>query len=240
MHNIFKNKLINKKTVFEGYQPLYTLADWTIHGNELILKPQSHKSSGLIIDKADKNKWLFEIDTYSINQSISTFDFKGNGCLFINVFSSTLCHPDFKYFIEGLLDKYRFPEKRVIFEIHETSTNHLFEDGGKVKKVLSFLRQKGFLIALVDVESQFLSLKKITTFEPEYIKLKKYLSKNLSESKKNQDRIRMFVNYCQGQSTLILADIEEATTLAIAKYLGVSIGQGFLLGGPRKLKTKNY
>lgn len=54
-------------------------------------------------------------------------------------------------------------------EINKTC-NFLKEETLKIKQIISFLHQKGFLIALVEDGCQFLSAQQIISLEPEYIK----------------------------------------------------------------------
>jgi EAL domain-containing protein (putative c-di-GMP-specific phosphodiesterase class I) len=61
----------------------------------------------------------------------------------------------------------------------------------------------------------------------------KDFSVNLSASKKKQRWIELIVEYCKDANVqLVLEGIEKSEDLATAKALGVSIGQGYLLGKP--------
>jgi EAL domain-containing protein (putative c-di-GMP-specific phosphodiesterase class I) len=75
----------------------------------------------------------------------------------------------------------------------------------------------------------------ILELEPDFIKLDRLFSLDLSKSTSKQKMISLFVEYCKNNTKLILEGIETPEDLAIAKCLGVDIGQGYVLDMPKLL-----
>ncbi|WP_458414245.1 EAL domain-containing protein [Schinkia sp. CFF1] len=237
MSGLLKKIVGFQNSTSQLYQPLFRLADWNIHGYEVLLQYKILGSNILCNKVAKDHNQIFQAETFSMKQSLIANIHSKNKLLFFKVSTSTLCHPNFKYFIDSLFKKFEIPTKRTVIEIHEKNSQ-IMEKISKSKKVLSFLKQSGFLISFVDVDSQQTTFKKIAIFEPEYIKLKKSFAKNLMNSEENQRIIREFVNKYRNDIHVVLGGIEEPTSLALAKYIGVPFVQGDLLGEPINL-TKN-
>lgn len=100
-------------------------------------------------------------------------------------------------------------------------------------KVVHLLKDKGYAIAIDDFGKGESSLQTVIELEPDFVKLDRYYAVKLSASIKKQNEIQMLLKLCQQKNMkLILEGIEEPTDLAMAKLLGVHLGQGYLLGEP--------
>lgn len=104
------------------------------------------------------------------------------------------------------------------------------------KRVVHYLKDKGYAIALDDYGKGESSLRIVKQLHPDFVKLDRYYAVKLSASNKKQKEIQMFLKLCQQENMkLILEGIEEPTDLAMAKVLGVHLGQGHLLGKPLRI-----
>lgn len=227
------DQMIEMKAFHHVYQPIFQLLTNTIAGYEALLRSPPYPPEYLF-NLAFEERRLFELDITSIYHSISMFfttsynqsDFP----VFINIFPSTIAHPCFPCFIEQCLSK--IPQKNIVFEINEIGS---VEDYALFRKVTSYLREEGYRIAIDDVGAGASSIPKIVELQPDIIKLDRYLSDNLAHSVPKQRLIDMFVHYCREDIQLILEGIEKPGDLAVAKSLGIQVGQGFLLGKPMPL-----
>lgn len=226
----FVDAIIETKSFYHVYQPIYYLLSNRLLGYEALLRSDSFTPCALFNLAQETNK-SYELDTASIYTGISTFYEleveRHDSLLFVNVLPSTVLHPNFLNFIEQY-EAYLSAEK-IVFEINECGC---IKDYERLKRTISYLRQKGFRIALDDVGAGESSIPKMIELEPEFIKLDRYLVQNLSKSIFKQRLIEMFVHYCQNDIALILEGIENPGDLAVAKSIGVCLGQGFLLGKP--------
>lgn len=237
-----KSLLENKKMI-HAYQPMWNLNDWTIFGYEALLRIPSQWD--ISIEKtfihAREQGILYEFDTASIIGAITNFPlyFLKHEFIFINIFPSTLLHPNFERFIHDVLKKYPEIEGKVVFELNETIQEAYLWDMEPLKKRVTMLKKLNFQIALDDIGKGISSIHKVIELNPDYIKLDRYFSENLYLSKDKQKIITLIKEYCQNRIGLILEGIETDMDLAIAKVLKVPIAQGYLLGKPEAINTRS-
>jgi EAL domain-containing protein (putative c-di-GMP-specific phosphodiesterase class I) len=225
-------KLLNLH-IQHAYQPVVDLSNFVVYGYEAFLRVGTNPED--IFKQAIHNRQLFELDTLSILHSVSTFSklatFKSDHTLFVNIFPSIFLHPNFLYFIEFLVQ--HFPEctKHLVFELNECQG---IEHYDSLRQITRFLRQYGFRLAIDDFGKGASTVPKLIELEPEFIKLDQYLCNYLSISKPKQKLIKFLVAYAkENGSQIIIEGLEQPTDLSVARSLGVTLGQGYLLGKPR-------
>jgi EAL domain-containing protein (putative c-di-GMP-specific phosphodiesterase class I) len=234
VRNVNIESIIREKKFHHVFQPIYYLANWSLCGYEALFRSELFRNPEVVFEMARKQKNLFELDTASIYHSAFTyFAAKRDGFLFFNIFPSTLLHPAFFSFMERFFADIHIPGKNVVLEINEAEE---ITDVQKLWEVISFLRRNGFRIAFDDVGKGASSFHDIIRFQPDYIKLDQYFSKGLARSPKKQKIIKMILEYCSKDVQVILEGLEKPEDLAIAKVLGVPMGQGYLLGAPDTLQ----
>ncbi|MEC1771977.1 EAL domain-containing protein [Schinkia azotoformans] len=231
------NNLIDQNQFEHYFQPIYNLNDNSSIGGEFLLRTNMG-SPDFIFSEAKKTNRLYDLDTKSIHKALTSSHFinsrfmKKELKLFINVFPSTLINKTFPTFLNDIFTKFKESCQHIIFEINETDTfdlNLLFE---RVK----LLKEYGFSIALDDVGKGWPSMQSIIEFEPNYIKLDRYFSKNLEKSVNKQDMIKSVLSYCDNTNVnLVLEGIENEESLHTARDIGVRMAQGYYLGMPEKI-----
>lgn len=234
MKDMFLNIDNNIKHV---YQPIYELSDFTILGYEAFIRPNDYKDNiENVFIEAKKQNYLYELDTISIKNAVFTFFEKEftNTKLFINVFPSTLINPSFIPFLEELMKQVDKPLNRIVLEINEAEE---ILDFNQLRKIITILKNKGIMFAIDDFGKGLISIKNVIELEPDIVKLDRFFSSNLFTSEKKQKMIRALVDYFDDDVILILEGIEQPEELSIAKVLGISIGQGYLIGKPRYIEN---
>lgn len=229
--------MLHSKTFYHVYQPIYHLSEWRIIGFESFLRSEFYLNPVQIFQLARKTNILYEMDTGSIFKSISEFfeQFRmSNRLLFVNIFPSTLLNPAFPTFLEQLSKRIKIPQQQIVFEINEAES---IEDIRPLLEMVTHLRNCDFLIAVDDVGKGDSAIQKIIELDPDFIKLDKYFSVNLSRSNKKQQLIQLFLDFSKEKSQIILEGVENAEELAIAKTLGISMAQGYFLGKPLKIQS---
>ncbi len=89
-----------------------------------------------------------------------------------------------------------------------------------------------------DVGKGVASLQAIVELKPDYVKMDRYFAKHLAQSSRKQEMVRSIVTYCLNTDTkFVLEGIEIPEDLEMAKKIGVSIVQGFLLARPEPLSV---
>lgn len=225
-------KIIHNKSFYHVYQPIYLLSEWRILGFESFFRSNFTSDPEGLFQFAMKTNNLYELDTQSIMKSVLDFyahPHRYKHLLFVNVFPSTLLNPSFFSFINHMLKKVTINCHQIVFEINEAEK---IENIHALNKVVSLLRDYGFLIAIDDVGKGRSDIQKIIELEPNFIKLDRYFSINLSQSSKKQQLIHLLMDFSKNHSKIILEGIENPVDLATTKALGIPLAQGFLLGKP--------
>ena len=231
-------KFIKKEEFFHLYQPIYNLNDWTIIGNEGLIRSKKYHSPEETFNLAKTIKRLYELDIRSLLKAILTYQNEGfsriDGKLFLNVFPSTIQRSSFQTFIKFVMDDLQIPSQQIVLEINESER---IRDLSQFSKITRNLKKNGILIALDDIGRGISDFQKIIELEPDYIKVDRYFSDKLSHSNKKQALVQSLIKYCDDiQAKLILEGLETPIDLACAKIIGVPYGQGYILGKPRFLE----
>ncbi|MCM3634249.1 EAL domain-containing protein [Paenibacillus camelliae] len=227
------NGIIKEQKFYHACQPLFDLNSWNVVGYEALIRSELFENPEHLFKYALEKDRLYELDTCSIfNAILMHKDLLKHTKLLLNVYPSTLVHPSFHDFLNRIND-ISFPRKNLIFEVNEFGIVTALDS---LKKVVTFLRTR-YSIAIDDVGKGESTLRAIIELQPDYVKLDRYFSIDLSVSKAKQDMVRLLVGYCQENNIrLVLEGIEESKDLDMAKVLGVHLGQGFLLGKPSPIK----
>jgi EAL domain-containing protein (putative c-di-GMP-specific phosphodiesterase class I) len=233
--------IIRKNKFHHVYQPLYVLDNWCIFGYEALIRCDLQPNPEILFRTAIEGKKLFQFDIASIMKAIITYKSsrysESNANLFINVFSSTLLHPSFYAFLDQLLLQNEVIRNHVVFEIVESEEIY---DYRPIREITFYLRDRGFRIAIDDFGKGYSSIEKVLELEPDFIKLDRFFSRNLSYSSNKQKLLSLLVDYCNNKTRLILEGIETPEDLATAKFLGVHIGQGNILGKADVLQNLGF
>jgi EAL domain-containing protein (putative c-di-GMP-specific phosphodiesterase class I) len=231
-----KDKMFDSKYIYHVYQPIFNLNNWGVHGYEALLRNSKFQNTEEIFRKARKVGKLYELDTYSISNAISSFEFSNNSLLFLNVFPSTLVQTSFQRYLRDLHLKLFFPIHRIVFELNETVIEEELWGRSEFVNAVSALQNEGYKIALDDIGKGALTLHKAIELNPDFMKIDRYYADKLAESKVKQETIYKIQKMCNENINIVLEGIEREVDLAFAKVLKVSFGQGYLIGKPKTLK----
>jgi EAL domain-containing protein (putative c-di-GMP-specific phosphodiesterase class I) len=231
-------KLVEEEDFYHYFQPIYCLMSGKKLGMEALFRAELG-APDIIFKEAQKTQYLFQLDTQSISKAIATWyssNLNDNELLFLNVLPSTLLNPNFPFFINSLAQEYTYSNQKVVFELSESEQTFQTENGDLLRNRINLLKYYGFLIAIDDLGKGGSSLCSLIDIDPQIVKLDRYFSIDLAESKKKQMMIKAIQQYCGGNDIqIILEGIEEQVDFDIAKTLGISFAQGYFLGKPKIL-----
>jgi EAL domain-containing protein (putative c-di-GMP-specific phosphodiesterase class I) len=232
-------RIIACEEIEHVFQPMWELNNWNIFGYEALVRFPKEGITDIesTFRVARKQDLLFELDTLSIRRAIDTFPIiqLNKEHLFINIFPSTLVHSEFEPFLQNLVQSYPGIKGKVVFELNETIDEEHIWNIPLLKEKVELLKKYGFCFALDDIGKGVGTFQKIIELSPDFIKLDRYFSENLSLTKEKQEMITLLNEFCKHRIGLVLEGIEEEVDLAFAKYLKVPIGQGYLMGKPEKV-----
>ncbi len=122
--------------------------------------------------------------------------------------------------------------QRVVLEVSEQQpvlTN------STLREQVARWREQGHAIALDDYGSGYMGLGAILTLMPDLLKLDRVIIADLDQDPKRQVIVKHMVEMCGELGILLLAEgIETVAELRALQDVGVTAGQGFLLGRPQQ------
>lgn len=199
-------------------------------GYEALLRSTNETDPLMLFSHARKKGILVDLDLHSINLALSNTSCRRTK-IFINIFPTTLLSQKFIELIEDFDNK-----DNIILEINESNDDYHTWNDPSFNERLSLLNQLNIKWALDDVGTGQASIQRVLELCPKYIKLDRYFSAALANTRQKQRVLSFFVNYCkEEQIELILEGVETEEDLIVAKDLGVPHFQGYYFGRPKRL-----
>ncbi|MCD5325733.1 MULTISPECIES: EAL domain-containing protein [Pontibacillus] len=234
--NIFE--LLQKDRLFHYYQPLHHLADDAIYGYEALLRSTIQSNPEALFKTAKESNILYKLDTVSIEKAFAHYSHQShNQKLFLNMFMSTLLHPNFIRFMVSMLERHAQSGPSIVFEMNEAKEEASMWESPLLSNRIALLRKMGIQFAIDDFGQGATSLKKAVEMEPEYLKLDRYFATDLASNDKKQKLVSLFTEYFKGDTTVVLEGIETAEDLHVATEIGIDVAQGYYIGKPASLIT---
>lgn len=234
------SKLLDEQEFHHNFQPIYNTTNWRTLGYEVLFRSRLYVNPEEAFKEARNEKKLYELDTQSIHKALFTYQEanykKENGYLFLNVFPSTILNPNFQSFLNKIITEELLNSQQIVFELSEIEFTNEFSD---LAKSIQQLQELGILIAIDDIGKGYSNLQTVIELSPNFLKLDRFFTKELTSSQKKQRWIKHFLDYAEEfESDVILEGLETEIELATAKALGVPYGQGYILGRPDFLPTQ--
>jgi PAS domain S-box-containing protein len=132
--------------------------------------------------------------------------------------------------LQPVIDASGIDPRRLIIEITEQSP---VTEYAPLRIALERLRAKGCRLAVDDAGAGYASFKHIITLAPDWIKLDRFLVKDLTKDPARRALIRAVVGFASEVGVTIVAEgIESAGQATALQALGVQCGQGYYIAPP--------
>ncbi len=226
-----------------AYQPIVELATGTVVGAEALIR-WNHPELGLLmpdtfIPLAEEADLIVPLSMWIIAEVARTIaDWQARDIhlqIGVNVSPAHFATGTLATDVIDIVDSYRIEPGRLALELAESQTLH---DLDAVDYQLRDVQRHGVLIAIDDFGTGFSSLERLATLPVDILKIDKSLTQHLDSD--NLHRRRAMTTLCTAlvdvTSTLgkdtVIEGIETAEQLQICTDMGVTFGQGHLLGRP--------
>jgi EAL domain-containing protein (putative c-di-GMP-specific phosphodiesterase class I) len=215
------------------YQPIVDLQSARPLGFESLLRATAGKqilAGDELLAKVTNNE-LQDLDRFARMLAVQgATQWLGEGLLFMNIMA-----PDGSFDLDGAMATVRlatdagFDPDQLVFEAVESNR---YNSLGKAAEQLAVLRATGARVAVDDVGDGFASLRVVSVFKPEIVKITGGLVADLP-SPESTTVIQAIVDMSHGMGAWVIAEnIETETQREALIDLGVDWGQGHLLGPP--------
>ena len=215
------------------FQPIFDLGRRTVVGAEALSRFSAPPERGPEewFAAADKTGLLVEADCLAVRTSLAAAPGLPDG-LFVS------CNATPELVLSGVLVEcvQSFDRARLVIEITERAP---IDDYSAFARALAPLRQSGARIAIDDTGSGFASLRHILRLEPDIIKLDRELCQKISTDPARIALASGLASFAFGiGATMIAEGIETQAELDVLTALGVTMGQGYLLGRPQPVSPQ--
>jgi len=229
----FKDVLIHRQ-IETLYQPIVDLSTGGVFAHEALSRGPANspfENPEVLFDYALKSDQVWSLEKICMQFSAERFVGQRSGMLFVNV-ETELIH-ELKSRGHEVLQPLLAIQSGVVLEITERAA---IRDYDLFRESVRVLRELGFRIAIDDAGSGYASLQSIAELRPNYLKISNYLVTGLHEDSIKRDVVEMLVRLAARIDAETVAEgIETEAEKAEVKRLGVTYGQGYLLGRPAKL-----
>jgi EAL domain-containing protein (putative c-di-GMP-specific phosphodiesterase class I)/FixJ family two-component response regulator len=229
----FKDVLVHRQ-IETLYQPIIDLKNGAVFAHEALSRGPADspfENPEMLFDYALKSDQVWSLEKICMQFSAERFVGKRPGMLFVNV-ETELIHA-LKSRGHEVLQPLLAIQSGVVLEITERAA---IRDYDLFRESVRVLRDLGFRIAIDDAGSGYASLQSIAELRPQYLKISNYLVTGLHEDSIKRDVVEMLVRLAARIDAETVAEgIETEAEKAEVKRLGVTYGQGYLLGRPAKL-----
>src|SRR5450830_135508 len=223
--------------LYPVYQPIVSLLDGAIYSHEALIRgPQgtSLHTPDMLLAAAAHERLNFEFETLCV---IAALDQWGtllqNGRLFVNISAQVLvqvlkqCGRD--ALIE-LVSGFGVLPRLLVLEITEYER---VSDMDYLASVVREIRSAGVSLALDDFGDGRSSLRLWSQLKPEFVKIDKYFTKDISQHADKLKTIQALQQIAAIFDTSLIAEgIETEDDMRVLRDMGLPYGQGYLLGRP--------
>lgn len=222
-------------------QPIVTAdGNWDTVAHEFLLRGIDNEgilvSPDRLFQAAKAPELLMNLDQRARVEAISTASkMTAKGDVFINFIPNSVYDPNvcLQKTVAAALH-HGVAANRIVIEIVES---HQISDFNHLRQIVSFFRSVGFRVALDDFGTGVNNLDTYIALEPDFVKLDKTLTSNLTDDDPRLGMVKGIVRTARSSGIQIIAEgIETATNARVVSDCGVDRMQGYFFGYPQPVE----
>lgn len=234
-------RLLAGRNIDAAFQPIFELGERRVAAYEALARPADDpkcESVEGLFDAAKRLGYLRDLDWLCRRAALEQGDAAVRRWpLFINVSLASFLDPIHSVDQMVLLCQWagRSPHQ-VVLEITEQAEAR---DLRLLQSVIHAYRDEGFRFAVDDVGEGHSTLELLIAADPEFIKIARSLVANLS-AQSARSAVEAIIAFAGSQGSRVIAEgIETDEELQAVRDLGVTMGQGYLLGRPQRQRRED-
>ncbi|KRE61766.1 hypothetical protein ASG92_20470 [Arthrobacter sp. Soil736] len=221
--------MVSSKMMLTAFQPIRNLTTGSLIGAEALSRFVTEDGSGADywFPEAAAVGLGAELEFAALTAALTAAEeLPAHVYVALNISPETCLDPRLPVFLE----RAAIPLGRIVLELTE---RHAVDDYDTLATVLAPLRSRGLRVAIDDAGSGFASMRHILQLRPEIIKLDRSLIAGIHDNTGQRALGAAMVEFAkQTGATIVAEGIETHTELDAITALGMSAGQGYLLGRP--------
>ena len=233
--------IIAERRLSPVFQPIFDLSVPRILGYEALIRGPA--DSGLhnpitLFEAAFRHGCISGLEVACREVCCVQFHVQGlPGKLFLNVSPMSLTdHTNKEGATTRALDELGIATSRVVIEISEQYPADDFE---AVRVEIDYNRGLGYEIAIDDLGAGYSGLKIWSQIKPEYVKIDRHFIENLHDDPVKREFVRSIQEISRTLGCKVIAEgIETRDELSAIRSIGITFGQGYLLGRPLAMPAR--
>lgn len=223
--------MLASRTLLTAFQPIRSMTTGEVIGGEALTRFLSADSPGITTET-----WFAEAASVGLGIDLEIVALQSALAaaaelpedLYVAVNLSPRACLDGR--VPDALGRCGIPLGRVVLELTE---HHEVPDYGQLAAALAPLQQAGVRVAIDDAGAGFASMRHIVQLRPDMIKLDREIIAGINADTAQRALGAAMVGFAaQIGASLVAEGIETEAELSTVKLLGMTAGQGFLLGRP--------
>ena len=214
------------------YQPAFDLSNGRVVGAEALARfgQDSDRPTSKWFSEAANVDLLPELELAAIRRAFSAIQLLPQPAfLSVNLSPATIVTGAVQDLVSAEL------HQRLVVEISERAP---VKDYEALRKAMAPLRAIGVRLAVDDFGSGMYSLGHVLKLEPDIVKLDIKLTRNIHQEMGNQAIAAGLIAFAHRTRAMVIAEgIETEAELYTLRAMGVTVGQGYLLGRPMAPST---
>ncbi len=229
--------LIEHRVLQAHFQPIADLRDGSVYAHEALIRGPAGSAYAMpdaLFAAALKEQCSFELEVECVRRALAAWSkSERSGRLFLNFSASALVRTLTERSIEDVISAagaQGIAPSSVVIELTE---HEQVRDFDALLAACATLRRHGVGIALDDFGDGRSSLRLWSELKPDLVKIDKYFLKDLARHGDKLQTLRALLQIAENFGSRLVAEgLEGAEELRLARDLGISYGQGWVLGRP--------
>ncbi|WP_144110233.1 phosphodiesterase [Paraburkholderia sp. BCC1886] len=233
-HTLGVGRLIASKQLSAFFQPIVRLADGAVIGHEALLRGPAgtpFEQPHSLFSQAEREGLSIELEHVAAHLGITAYATAPRDLLLFVNYSApairSLGSPDHDRLLSNLIDAVAHP---LVIEVTERSEIGNLQQFGTV---IEAMRGAGYKVALDDYGVENASMSLWVHLAPHFVKVDRFFIHGIAWDALKFEAVKSMVAFARASGSQLIAEgIEHHADLRIIRDLGISYGQGFLLGRP--------
>lgn len=227
--------VLDRRLLQTVFQPIVDLCSGEVAGHEVLTRPlpeSGFQNADQLFCASEHFGMNNEIESLSRRLAIEAAGtWRAGSLLFMNSSPEVIANLQFAHDLtRELRANGKLTPTRIVLEITERCRDREFST---LPQSIEMLRESGFQVAIDDVGAGTSGLNRIMTLRPGWLKLDRELVDGIHEDKIRQHMVQFLVYFGRLSAIRVVGEgIESIEELDALIDLGVSFGQGYLLGRP--------
>jgi len=218
------------------FQPVVALADGTVRGAEALVRWQ-HPKRGLLgpaefVSQAERTGSIHALGSWTLDRACAiTASGPAGHSISVNVSIAELRSPSYPALVHETLERHALAPERLVVEVTEGIYD---EHDEQVTTSLTELRRLGVRVALDDFGSGWSSLRWLTTFPVDIIKIDGSFVHGIGEGDRSLEVLTAIVKLGMALGLRVVGEqVETEEQARVLRELGCDTAQGYYFGRPQ-------